>query len=173
MSLCTCTRSSPHTCQLSQGSGSCRQSAKGHIVIAIPLSTPALILSSQTHTPALGCPAPPLLSQGPVYHFCLFLFCFVPLPASLLCPLEDSQRLQSATKEDSKDRAQWTPGSSHASACTSVWGKGSGYFIYLFIYPSCPAPHPASCRSPLGKMKNSLRQQQTRQTTWPPQFNFL
>lgn len=102
-----------------------------------------------------------------------FLFCFVPLPASLLCPLEDSQRLQSATKEDSKDRAQWTPGSSHASACTSVWGKGSGYFIYLFIYPSCPAPHPASCRSPLGKMKNSLRQQQTRQTTWPPQFNFL
>lgn len=152
MSLCTCTRSSPHTCQLSQGSGSCRQSAKGDIVIAIPLSTPALILSSQTHTPALGCPAPPLLSQGPVYHFCLFLFCFVPLPASLLCPLEDFQRLQSATKEDSKDRAQWTPGSSHASACTSVWGKGSGYFIYLFIYLSLlPCSTPRKLSFPAGK----------------------
>ena len=122
----------------------------GDIVIAIPLSTQAhtLILSSQTHSPALGCPAP--LSQGPAYHFCLFLFCFVPLPASLLCPLGDSQRLQSATKEDSKDGAQWTPGTSHTSACTSVWAKGE--VTYLFIYLSLlPCSTPRKLSVPAGK----------------------
>lgn len=117
--------------------------------------------ASQTHASAL-CPSYCLRGRS-------FLFC--PL-TSLFWLLGDSQRLQLVTKGDSKDRTQWTHGSSHPSAHTRVWWGRGVYIIYLFTQP-CPAPHPPSCCSPLGKMKNSLRQQQTRQTTWPPQFNFL
>lgn len=144
----------------------------GDIVIATPLLTQAhtLILSSQTHSPALGCPAP-CLKGLPIIFVC---FCFVLFP---------SLPLYSVLWETPKDYSQpprktaRTGRSGHLGLLTPqlalVGGGREGLLIYLFIYPSCPAPHPSSCPSPLGKMKNSLRQQQTRQTTWPPQFNFL
>lgn len=173
MYLCACTRSSPHTCQLSQGSGSCRHSAKrGHSHSNPPVDPgpyPHPVVSDSQPSPWLPST---LVSKGlPIIFVC---FCFVLFP---------SLPLYSVLWETPKDYSQpprktaRTGHSGHLGLLTPqlalVCGGREGLLIYLFIYPSCPAPHPASCRSPLGKMKNSLRQQQTRQTTWPPQFNFL
>lgn len=99
-------------------------------------------------------PCQPRPTPSPASQFCLrglsFLF-VLSRPGSLLCPLGDTQRLQSATKGDSKDRTQWTPGSSHTSAYTSACG-GEGEGVTLFIYlQALPCSTPPKLLFPAGK----------------------
>lgn len=130
----------------------------------------------QTHSLPTRCPAPPFLSPGPAYHFCCW-FCpalFFPLHSvpwetlkGYVLPPRDAAGMGPAGTWDLRKPASTEGGDG------SRGGRTWHYLlIYLFL-SSCPAPHPPSCCTPPGKMKNGLRQCKTRPATWPPQFNFL
>lgn len=74
-------------------------------------------------------PMPPLLSQRPAFHFCLFCF-FSVLPLHSV-PWE-TLKGRSQPPTDSRDRAQWTVGVfSHLSLDWYVGKEEVALFIYL------------------------------------------